>query len=171
MPQSPRWLQYLFETVPAGTLQYGGTYKTRARVDAPESPKGYRIVEDLRSYAGTGIPVPTLRKFASGQWTPRARSIEKLANFYRRYQYGKMRESGFRPKDARRYRQSSPDVTRERLGKFNRTKREIYRRELQEDIQTGAPVPVRMIDIEYGMEHAYDIDDVEDWDQYITVEQ
>lgn len=81
---------------------YEIVYPVKTGTD-PAKPYPYKIEEGTKTVKGTRISQYALRQFASGKWTPSAKTTSKLKNFYHRVNYSRLRSSGASVGEAKRH--------------------------------------------------------------------
>jgi hypothetical protein len=112
------------------------------------------IVKKDRYVKGCSIPASTIHRFQipknlPGYYTPREKSIKKLADFYERYQYHKLRSAGANTKDARTFANLTPDKIKPVFQKYNRWTRKIQ----SNNVTVGHDVELSYI--QWGMAHSF----------------
>lgn len=125
LPKNPEWIGHVFGSFTPGQLQSGYRLLVPTKVRTPRARWPFKVVEAEKSVAGTGIPASTLARFASGEWTPRERSLSKLYAFWRRSMYNELRSRGANPQEAALHSGRSAPAALRALSEYARIAREI----------------------------------------------
>lgn len=128
-----------------------GELQSRVGVDTPvKSGRKPHSQISIRTklVPASRIPASTIYKFQQHTYTPRERSIKKLAAFYDRYQYHKLRAGGANYEDARRYARWTPDELGKIFGDYRR-----WVKQIQKNYETQN-VRVKKTELQHGMAHS-----------------
>lgn len=129
-----------------------GEIQCRASVPTPfklgREPSSPIILRD-RYVEGTGIPASTIHRFQTGEFHMGEISIRKLASFYERYMYHRLRAAGGNTRDSRKNCRLSPSDIKPIFRNYARWVRAIQSNNRQNNH------PVRPEYIQWGMAHSF----------------
>ena len=164
------WLDFMLHSgaFSAGQLQYGYTIqRPHKTVDSHNNEK---IIMRTERVQGTRIPAFVMQKFIDGLWTPREKSIRRLAAMYRRWAYNHMKQSGANKYDANKFSRRKPkavlDAATAMQGHVKKTAQRRYEQDRNELESRGVSYSEFEHYIEWGYGHSdYDLDD---WENQLT---
>lgn len=116
--QLPEWASYLLSRLSNGQVQAGLNIPTPRTKAIPTAP--YRKIHLVdRKIKGTGIPASTINKIRINKRIG-PKSLEKLKDLYKRYNYAKLRAAGDRKDEAKLRRNDKPSQVEWRLSMLDR---------------------------------------------------
>jgi hypothetical protein len=116
-------------------------FKAGREEDSPITIKPKRV-------ESTKIPASTIKRFQTGEYIPREKSIKKLSAFYDKFMYNKLRAVGAKREDARRYRKFTPDKITSVLQDYRK-----WAKQIQSNYMTRYE-QVKVSHILWGMAHS-----------------
>lgn len=157
-PNMPEWASYLFDTYSLRGLSYPAPYTLLRRRTGPDGNPD--IYTHTRLVAGTGIPVSTLKKFKSGEWTPTRRTLDKLRRFYERHTYARLRSHGVSRPNAKRLSRAKNPRARQKVKRAIRS----YRKNIKM-VAAAKDIPEQAVQWAFSQSPMK----ANNWDQYIRL--